>query len=84
MISKGRIRLNDRKKELHSRTFDTKGFRESKQTFEISELGQLLDTFDWWNSNSLTDERRNEFELKPNSMLLREKSIIENWKKSKR
>jgi len=30
---------------------------------------------------ALTDERRNKFEQKPDSILLREKSILKNWKK---
>ncbi len=44
----------------------------------------VKDTYQWWISDSLTDERRNKFELKPDSILLREKSIIENWKKLKK
>ena len=48
-------------------------FRELKASIE--------DTHDWWYSEALTDERRNKFEQKPGSILLREKSILENWKK---
>jgi len=42
----------------------------------------IKDTYQWWTSDALTDERRNKFELKPNSILSREKSIIENWRKA--
>lgn len=48
-------------------------FRELKVSIE--------DTHDWWYSKALNDERRNKFEQKPDSILLREKSILENWKK---
>ena len=42
----------------------------------------VKDTYRWWISDSLTNERRNKFELKKaDAILLREKSIIENWKK---
>ncbi len=41
----------------------------------------IEETYQWWISDSLTDERRNNFELKSGSILLREKSILENWKK---
>jgi 2'-hydroxyisoflavone reductase len=44
----------------------------------------VKDTFQWWTSDSLSDERRNEFELKPGSILLREKSIIENWRRAQK
>ena len=43
----------------------------------------VRETYNWWFSKSLTDERRSKFELKPESILLREKSIIENWGKLK-
>lgn len=42
----------------------------------------IKDTYQWWTSDALTDERRNKFELKSNSILSREKSIIENWRKA--
>jgi len=35
----------------------------------------------WWYSDALTDERRDKFEQKPNSVLLNESMIIERWKK---
>ena len=41
----------------------------------------IKDTYDWWVSDALTDERRKEFEFKPDNLLLREKTIIENWQK---
>ena len=40
----------------------------------------VRDIHDWWYSDSLTDERRNEFEQKENSVLLREQDILEEWK----
>ncbi|MGB5667515.1 MAG: NAD-dependent epimerase/dehydratase family protein [Maribacter sp.] len=50
-------------------------FREIKDT--------VKDTYDWWYSTALTDEKRAKYELNPNSILVREKSIIDNWKKFK-
>lgn len=41
----------------------------------------IKDTYQWWFSDALTDERRTEYESKPGSLLLRENSILENWKK---
>jgi 2'-hydroxyisoflavone reductase len=43
----------------------------------------VKDIYDWWVSDSLTDERRNKFELNPYTILSREISILENWKKLK-
>jgi 2'-hydroxyisoflavone reductase len=40
----------------------------------------VKDAYDWWYSNSLTDEQRNKFELDPETVLGREKAIIEAWK----
>jgi len=39
----------------------------------------MKDIYDWWYSDSLTQERREEFELKPDSTLMREAAIIEAW-----
>ena len=36
-------------------------------------------TVDWWYSDALTDERRNKFELKEGSALVKEKEILEAW-----
>ena len=41
----------------------------------------MKDIYDWWYSNSLTQERRDQFESKPGSVLMRETDIIEAWKK---
>ena len=41
----------------------------------------LLDTYNWWYSDALTEERRQQFEAKPNSILANEKNILEAWKK---
>ena len=49
-------------------------FRDLKDT--------VKDTYQWWISDALTDTRRNEFELKSNGILQREKSILEKWKKN--
>lgn len=43
----------------------------------------ILDTFNWWYSDALTDEQRQAFELNPDSILLREKAIFESWKSYK-
>ncbi len=37
----------------------------------------------WWISSALTQERRDKFELKTDSLLLREASILDNWKSLK-
>ena len=66
----GSARINNQKGVKNGLTF--RGLRDS-----------IKDTYQWWYSDSLTDERRNEFELKPDSILLREKSIIENWQNRK-
>ena len=41
----------------------------------------IRDMHQWWYSGALTDERRDKFEQKPNSVLLNENIIIDNWKK---
>jgi 2'-hydroxyisoflavone reductase len=41
----------------------------------------MTDMHQWWYSDALTDERRDKFEQKPNSVLLNESMIIESWKK---
>lgn len=40
----------------------------------------IQDTLQWWNSDAMTDERRNEFEQKGESIFLREKEVLEKWK----
>ena len=40
----------------------------------------IRDTYNWWYSDNLTDERRAKFEQKEGSVLMREKQIIEAWK----
>lgn len=44
----------------------------------------IRDMNQWWYSDALTDERRDKFEQKPDSVLLNESMIIENWKKLKK
>ena len=67
----GSARINNKKAIKHGLTY---------RTLKVS----IMDTYQWWVSDSLTDERRNKFELKPDSILLREKSVIEKWKKLKK
>ena len=43
----------------------------------------IKDTYNWWYSDNLTAERRAKFEQKENSILFREKEIIEAWKNRK-
>lgn len=40
----------------------------------------VKDTYDWWYSNAVSQERRDEVEQNANSILAREQSIIEKWK----
>ena len=40
----------------------------------------MNDIHTWWYSDAVTEEHRQDFESKPDSILAREKSIIENWK----
>lgn len=44
-------------------------------------IDTMKETHAWWYSEVQTQEKRDEFELKENSILLREKEIIEKWKK---
>ena len=44
----------------------------------------VRDTYDWWYSDSLTDERRNMFETDANNILNREGAILEKWKNYKK
>ncbi|MCB9266319.1 MAG: NAD-dependent epimerase/dehydratase family protein [Lewinellaceae bacterium] len=41
----------------------------------------IKDTYDWWYSDALTDERRNKFEQNPEAVLLREKAVLGAWKR---
>ncbi len=47
-------------------------FRDLKRT--------MKDTYDWWYSDALTDERRAKFEKKEGSILMKEKEILDAWK----
>ncbi len=40
----------------------------------------MNDIHTWWYSDAVTEEHRQDFESKPDSILAREKSIIQNWK----
>jgi 2'-hydroxyisoflavone reductase len=39
----------------------------------------LKDMHQWWYSEALTDEKRDQFELNPEGVLVREKKVLENW-----
>ena len=41
----------------------------------------LLDTYEWWNSDAISQEQRDAVELDPKSLLVREKVIIKKWKR---
>ena len=40
----------------------------------------IKDTYAWWNSDAISQEKRDEVELNPDSILQREASIIVQWK----
>lgn len=40
----------------------------------------VRDTYDWWNSDALSQEQRDKVELNPESVLMREKAILSAWK----
>ncbi len=40
----------------------------------------MNDVHDWWYSDALTDERRDKFEKKEGSVLMREKELLQAWK----
>ena len=41
----------------------------------------VKDTFNWWHSDVISQEQRDKVEQDPNSLLVRERSILEKWKK---
>ena len=41
----------------------------------------VKDTYEWWTSDAISQEQRDKVELDPASVLVREASIIEAWKK---
>lgn len=43
-------------------------------------IESVKDTYDWWNSDAVSQKQRDEVELDPKSILMREKSILEKWK----
>ena len=48
---------------------------------KIKQLAESIqDTYEWWQSDAVSQEQRNSVELNPESMLMREKSILEAWK----
>ena len=40
----------------------------------------IKDTYNWWISEAISQKQRDVVELDPNSILVREKSILEKWK----
>ena len=48
---------------------------------EITPLKKsMIDIHNWWYSDNISEEHRQAFESKPDSILMREKSIIQDWK----
>lgn len=46
--------------------------------------GTVKDTYDWWYSDALSEAQRNEFELDPETVLMRERAILGAWKDFKK
>ncbi|MCA0932992.1 NAD-dependent epimerase/dehydratase family protein [Lutimonas saemankumensis] len=44
----------------------------------------IKDTLDWWNSEALTQERRDQYENDPKGLLKREEKILSKWKSLKK
>lgn len=61
-----------------ARIDNTKAIHSGLQFRDLS--ASIKDTYQWWISDALTAERRNQFELKPGSILMNEKSLLERWK----
>ncbi len=40
----------------------------------------VKDTYDWWTSDAITEEHRQKYEGNPNTLLVKEKDILNNWK----
>ena len=52
-----------------------------KNGLEITPLKKsMIDIHNWWYSDNITEEHRQAFESNPESILMREKSIIKDWK----
>jgi 2'-hydroxyisoflavone reductase len=43
-------------------------------------IDTVKDTYNWWNSDAITEERRQKYESNPNALLVKEKALLENWK----
>lgn len=65
--NKGSAKINNQKGIENGLTF-----RPLTETIE--------DTYDWWNSNAVSQIQRDKVELDPESILVKEKSILEKWK----
>jgi 2'-hydroxyisoflavone reductase len=63
----GSAKINNEKAKNNGLTF-----RPLQQT--------VKDTYDWWNSDAVTQKQRDEVEQNPNSILMKEPSILEKWK----
>jgi 2'-hydroxyisoflavone reductase len=40
----------------------------------------VKDTYDWWNSDAIKEERRQKYETNTNTLLSKEKEMLKNWK----
>ncbi len=65
--NEGTAKINNEKAKAHGLTF-----RPVEQS--------VKDTYDWWNSEAVDEERRKAYGSNPDSILNREASIIEAWK----
>ncbi|MEM9075804.1 MAG: NAD-dependent epimerase/dehydratase family protein [Bacteroidota bacterium] len=65
--NQGSARINNEKAIKNGLTF-----RPLKET--------VKDTYDWWYSNAISQEQRDQVEQNPNSILARESSILKKWK----
>jgi 2'-hydroxyisoflavone reductase len=43
----------------------------------------VIEMYDWWNSNSITQEQRDSFEEDPKSVLIKEQEVLKKWKELK-
>jgi 2'-hydroxyisoflavone reductase len=63
---------------LGSATISNKNAIENGLTFR-SLKDTMNDTHQWWYSNAISDKERDDYEKNPDSVLMREKSILQVW-----
>jgi 2'-hydroxyisoflavone reductase len=63
---------------LGSATISNKKAIENGLTFR-SLKDTMNDTHQWWYSNAISDKERDDYEKNPDSVLMREKSILQVW-----